>query len=60
MAELRRLRPSCHGITLSGYGMDTDIQRSRAAGFDVHLTKPVDVGALEDALVSAIFSVAVS
>jgi len=53
MTELRRLRPSCHGIALSGYGMDTDIQRSRAAGFDVHLTKPVDVGALEDALVSA-------
>jgi CheY-like chemotaxis protein len=54
MAELRRLRPACHGIALSGYGMDSDIQRSRAAGFDVHLTKPVDVGALEDALGSAI------
>lgn len=50
MAELRRLRPGCRGIALSGYGMDGDIQRSRAAGFDVHLTKPVDVDALDKAL----------
>jgi PAS domain S-box-containing protein len=50
MTELRRLRPDCHGIALSGYGMDSDIQRSRAAGFDLHLTKPIDVGALENAL----------
>jgi PAS domain S-box-containing protein len=50
MAELRRLRPACQAIALSGYGMDSDIQRSQAAGFDLHLTKPVDIGALEAAL----------
>jgi signal transduction histidine kinase len=29
-------------IALSGYGMEADIAQSRAAGFDVHITKPVD------------------
>ena len=28
-------------IALSGYGTEQDIARSRAAGFQVHLTKPV-------------------
>jgi PAS domain S-box-containing protein len=42
------------GITLSGYGSDTDIARSRAKGFDRHLTKPVQV----DELLGAIASVA--
>jgi CheY-like chemotaxis protein len=50
MTELRRMRPRCHGIALSGYGMESDIQRSRDAGFDVHLTKPIDVGTLDNAL----------
>jgi len=30
--------------------MEGDIQRSHAAGFDLHLTKPVDIGLLENAL----------
>jgi CheY-like chemotaxis protein len=29
-------------IAVSGYGQDEDRQRSRDAGFDLHLTKPVD------------------
>jgi hypothetical protein len=29
------------GIALTGYGSDNDIQASRDAGFDLHLTKPV-------------------
>jgi CheY-like chemotaxis protein len=29
-------------VALTGYGMDEDRQRSREAGFDHHLTKPVD------------------
>jgi signal transduction histidine kinase len=33
-------------IALTGYGSDEDRKRSRAAGFDVHLTKPVDPGLL--------------
>jgi two-component system, chemotaxis family, CheB/CheR fusion protein len=40
---MRRLRERGHkllGIALSGYGQEEDIQRSRAAGFAAHLTKP--------------------
>jgi signal transduction histidine kinase/CheY-like chemotaxis protein len=38
------------GIALSGFGMPEDLERSRAAGFEVHLTKPVDFGLLRKAL----------
>jgi len=38
------------GVALTGYGMDHDVLRSQAAGFVVHLTKPVTVQALEKAL----------
>jgi CheY-like chemotaxis protein len=34
-------------IALTGYGRDEDIARSRAAGFDHHLVKPVDLAALQ-------------
>ena len=30
------------GVALSGYGMETDVTQSAAAGFQYHLTKPVD------------------
>ncbi len=30
------------GIALSGYGMEADVGRSAIAGFQIHLTKPVD------------------
>jgi two-component system CheB/CheR fusion protein len=45
---IRRLRAtrSVPGIALSGYGSDHDVDRALAAGFDVHLTKPVDPQAL--------------
>jgi len=33
-------------IALSGYSSMADQQRSQAAGFDLHLTKPVDFAAL--------------
>ncbi|MGC3991166.1 MAG: response regulator [Chthoniobacteraceae bacterium] len=49
MAELRD-RHGLRGIALSGYGMDEDIERSLASGFFMHLTKPVDIEALEQAL----------
>jgi signal transduction histidine kinase len=42
MPQLRQARL----IALTGYGMPTDRQRSRDAGFDHHLTKPVDPAAL--------------
>jgi signal transduction histidine kinase/ActR/RegA family two-component response regulator len=34
-------------IALSGYGQDRDKERALAAGFDAHLTKPVDHATLE-------------
>src|SRR4029434_1628402 len=37
-------------IALSGYGMKSDIEESKAAGFDEHFTKPVDISQLEDAI----------
>jgi signal transduction histidine kinase len=41
------------GIALSGYGMDEDIQRSREAGFTYHLTKPVTLQMLQEAILQA-------
>ena len=43
----RRLRATpgrCNAelIALTGLGQDSDVQRSREAGFDLHLTKPAD------------------
>jgi len=53
MTELRS-RYGLRGIALSGYGQAGDIVRSREAGFVTHLTKPVMIGALEDALLLVI------
>lgn len=41
-------------IAISGYGQDEDRVRSRAAGFDHHLTKPVDLSELETLLEQAV------
>ncbi len=43
----RRLRDEANGqgaviIAISGYGQDDDRRRSREAGFDHHLVKPID------------------
>src|SRR5437870_10455555 len=35
-------RQSLVGIALSGFGMEEDVRRSMDAGFDHHLTKPID------------------
>lgn len=35
------------GIALSGYGMAEDVARSREAGFQAHLIKPIDFGELD-------------
>ncbi|MGE5275826.1 MAG: PAS domain S-box protein [Acidobacteriota bacterium] len=45
LGVLRAIRP-IRGIVLSGYGMDADVARSRAAGFAEHLTKPVQISLL--------------
>ena len=49
MMELRE-RMGIPGIALTGYGMVEDMQRSRAAGFITHLTKPVSIAAFDKAL----------
>jgi PAS domain S-box-containing protein len=38
------------GVALTGYGMSSDVRRSKEAGFDFHLTKPVDVAELRTVL----------
>jgi signal transduction histidine kinase/CheY-like chemotaxis protein len=43
-------RHHLQGIAVSGYGMREDIERSEAAGFVAHVTKPVSMRALEVAL----------
>jgi CheY-like chemotaxis protein/two-component sensor histidine kinase len=45
LAERLR-RSDVRSIALSGLASERDAQRSLQAGFDVHMTKPVDVGAL--------------
>jgi signal transduction histidine kinase len=40
-------------IAVTGYGQDADRQRSAAAGFDLHLVKPVDPGRLLNELALA-------
>ena len=37
-------------IALTGFGRPEDVQKSRAAGFDLHLNKPVSLEALSEAL----------
>ena len=40
-------------IALTGWGQDEDRRRSKAAGFDFHLVKPVDLDAMQDLLLRA-------
>ncbi|HEX8113157.1 MAG TPA: ATP-binding protein [Kofleriaceae bacterium] len=54
-AQLRRALPATpvRLIALSGYGQASDRARSKAAGFDGHLVKPVEVRRLLDAIATA-------
>ena len=38
------------GIALSGFGMEHDVNRARAAGFSEHLTKPINFERLEEVI----------
>jgi PAS domain S-box-containing protein len=54
-----RSHPSLQGAPLfvaamTGYGQKSDQENTLQAGFDAHLTKPVDVGRLRDVLQQAI------
>lgn len=46
MRELTR-RYGLRGIALSGYGMEEDLRRSKEAGFERHLTKPINLESLQ-------------
>ena len=46
MKELRETR-ALRGIALSGFGMENDVNRARAAGFSEHLTKPINFERLD-------------
>jgi PAS domain S-box-containing protein len=53
LARLARSSPETCAIrlvALTGYGQTDDRRRALAAGFDLHLTKPVDVVTLQSAL----------
>lgn len=49
MRELRA-KHRLPGIALSGYGMESDLEKSREAGFAEHLVKPVDFERLHQAV----------
>jgi signal transduction histidine kinase/ActR/RegA family two-component response regulator len=53
----RRIREDCREnhpflVAITGYGQDSDRHRSREAGFDSHLIKPVDLDQLRRLLIS--------
>jgi CheY-like chemotaxis protein len=50
--RLRARSATAHAllVAITGYGQDSDRQRARAAGFDRHLVKPIDLGILQDVL----------
>ncbi len=53
VARRLRLLPHLKGVkivAMTGYGQDTDRQLAREAGFDSHLTKPVDFVQVRDLL----------
>ena len=46
-------RPSRFIAAVTGHGRPSDISRAVAAGFDQHITKPVDMGKLRQVLLCA-------
>ncbi len=50
MRAARAADAQIRGIALSGFGMEQDRLRSTEAGFDYHLTKPLDFDALQNLL----------
>jgi len=56
VARRIRRRPEHAGVRLiamTGWGQESDRRRSTEAGFDFHLIKPADMGALESLLISS-------
>jgi signal transduction histidine kinase/CheY-like chemotaxis protein len=49
MQDLRESK-GLRGIALSGFGMESDVNKARTAGFSEHLTKPINFERLEAAI----------
>lgn len=50
LMTILRERHSLRGVALSGYGMEEDVRKSKSAGFDCHLVKPVDPAKVDQLL----------
>jgi CheY-like chemotaxis protein len=46
LRTVQGLPPKLRLVAVTGYGQESDRQRSREAGFEAHLVKPVDIAAL--------------
>ena len=57
LRELRQHR-AVPAIALSGYGMEEDRRQSQAAGYDEHLTKPLDFPLLVRAIARLLIAAA--
>jgi CheY-like chemotaxis protein len=55
LRSLRELAPQRRVLhaAMTGFGQNTDRERTRAAGFDVHLVKPITMPVLDDLLAKA-------
>jgi CheY-like chemotaxis protein len=53
LRESKQLAEGARLIAVTGYGQDADRERSRRAGFDAHLVKPVDLDLLARAIAEA-------
>ena len=50
MREMLERECTTKGIAVSGYGSEKDVEDSLAAGFSLHLVKPVEFNVLFDAI----------
>lgn len=50
LRQLRPLQPKMRAIALSGFGREEEVKRSYEAGFGLHLTKPVRLQQVADAI----------
>ena len=50
MRELVKRRGKLPAIALTGYGTEEDVERSKAAGFTGHITKPIDFTKLKETI----------
>jgi CheY-like chemotaxis protein len=49
ISQAKAKRP-IHAVALTGFGTEEDIRRSKEAGFDLHLVKPIDLHELQTVL----------